>query len=304
MSLIALVAGELAYALDSYVTQAVCRDPLCGAAMYRRAAEGVAPHWSHNPGTAERCEADREMSLWHAEWQQRCDDKSRVEVTIGRRRADVLSRFGWAIEFQHSNLRGDKVRGREDDWRGKLLWVQDAIGMVAREDLIVEDDGTFVWHNAPSRVVSSRCHQLVDLGLGPDRHRLLWLPGRRMARSGGELRGRGVLVDAQDFVSKWINGKTAFFPHGWARSRYAYEQEHAPNPLPPQKPRSRRLQEAMDDARIERELGVDAGTCGRSTTARPCIDCSGTPRPHSLAPIPPGYRLCESHWPRLSWEAV
>lgn len=298
MPLVALLEGQPVLALDPDVMRATCRDPKCGAEVHRRAGQGMVPHWVHNPGTADRCEADHNVGPWHVAWQMTCVDPARIEVIEGRRRADVRSRFGWAIEFQHSNMRGDKLRAREDDWKGALIWVQDATTPAAGTVVVREPDTLLSgftkikldWHSPPSRIGEARCHQIVDIGEG----RLIWLTGRPLPRGGKDLLDvDGWLFTHEAFIDTWINGH-AIYPPNWSRSRWAFEQDKPHREIKPPKPRSARLITALADAQEG-----DGYRCEKAkpTTpdTRPCIACEKPNRPR-LAALPHGYGLCESHW--------
>jgi hypothetical protein len=273
--------------------------------MHRRAGRGFVPHWSHNPGTAERCEADRSMTMWHYLWCRRCEDEGRIEATVGKHRADVLTRFGWTVEFQHSNMTTPNVHAREDGWGGKLIWVHDAMSPTAgtlewKPDHAALDAGfgwgTFTWIAPPTRVRAGRCHQLADLG-----DSLVWLSGHQ-ERSAEEIRGRCYVLEPDHFTATWLNGDRPLFPPGWAVSRWKYEQGQQQIKRQPPKPRSQRLATALQDA----EQHTDDYSCDRATqeprmavavAPRPCIDCTDTPRVTPLSAIPHGYSLCDAHWP-------
>lgn len=80
-------------------------------------------HWKHKHLT-ENCPGSRE-GPWHLEWKNTCIDTERIEYHQGNRRADVLHRADWAIEFQHSSISPQEITEREHDWGGKLIWVFD-----------------------------------------------------------------------------------------------------------------------------------------------------------------------------------
>ncbi len=319
MPLVALVDGEPALALDPDVTRAQCRDPKCSAPMYRRAGKGLHPHWSHNPGFGERCEVERDVSEWHVAWQLRCEDPGRIEYTQNSRRADVFTRFGWAVEFQHSNLSGETIRGRENAWAGNLVWVHD--GTVASAGTPeVDADGRLRWLGAPTRILQIRCLQMVDVGDGT----LLVLPPFLRRESGDVVSVQRVWSLTHDeFTAKWLNGAT---PPAAAHyeTRWRKEQSQPPRMGVAPKPRSHKLVEALETARLEHDLGAAEGTCDRvaASTApprmaqprppcpcgdkhpnpRPCVRCA-MPGRNPLAAIPHGYRLCDDHWPMATSEA-
>lgn len=298
MSLTALVEGRPSLALDGNVIRALCRDPRCGADMHRRASKGVVPHWVHNPGTADRCPHPHETSEWHLSWQFRCTDAERIEATVGSRRADVLSKFGWAVEFQHSNIKTSDLHAREDDWRGQLIWVQDATG-ATHGDLEIQPGGEFQWISPPTRIGAARCHQIVD----PGGDRLLWLPGGTPLPAGGrDIERVGRLLSVKDFVDTWLNGLTPRFPKGWERSRWSYEQVNPRAQRKAPEPRSARLATALSDA----QDGMDAYRCDRAPEGVVPLaagGCEAPTRDGSLCLIqgtwlsPSGRTFCSRHSP-------
>ena len=268
MPLVALVDGVPALALDSEITRAVCRDPGCGAEMHRRAGRGFVPHWAHHAGTADRCKAEAGMTMWHSEWQIKCQAPDRIESVQGSRRADVLTRFGWAVEFQHSGMRGTDLRARENDWNGHLIWVQDGTaataGAVTVHDapLLLSEpfaEVTFDWIAPPPRIAEALCHQLVDIG----GDRLLWLPGVPLPKNSADIIGRkGFLLTHETFAADWLNGDASTFPPAWGRSRWEYEQKTPRKLRAAPKPHSQKLRTALADAQDE----TDGYVCERAQT--------------------------------------
>lgn len=120
----------------------VCRDPDCRGVMiaHRPAAhEGEVyrrAYWSHKvkpdlPNHSDSVPAHRDAkTAWHTDWQMTADDpamrEQRVYVNGAVRIADVFTRYGWAIEFQHSAIDPKTVADRERHYSGKVLWVIDA----------------------------------------------------------------------------------------------------------------------------------------------------------------------------------
>lgn len=120
----------------------VCRDPDCRGVMiaHRPAAhEGEVyrrAYWSHKvkpdlPNHSDSVPAHRDSKTpWHTDWQMTAHDpamrEQRVYVNGAVRIADVFTRYGWAIEFQHSTIDPKTVADRERHYGGKVLWVVDA----------------------------------------------------------------------------------------------------------------------------------------------------------------------------------
>ncbi len=280
MPLVALVEGKPYNALDPEVTKAECRDPHCSAPMHRRASKGLTPHWVHNPGFGERCEVDRDVSEWHVAWQLKCTDMGRVEYAANGRRADVLTPFGWAIEFQHSNIARDTIRGREDDWSGQLVWVHDGT-VESAGTLELNDQREMRWLGAPSRIMQIRCLQMVDVG----DETLVVLPSRLHLESGDVVSTSRVWTMTHDeFTSRWINGPTPPAACGYV-TRWTRERTDPPKMRAAPKPRSHKLAEALETARVEQELGTAAGTCERAETVAP-QQPAAMPTPPRMAVAP------------------
>lgn len=121
MPLIALIDGQRATATPDGPRRGVC--PGCNAEMVAKTGEIVTHHWAHRyDDDTPRCEHEPETA-WHLAWKARRTDSSDVEVAQGNRRADVLTPYGWAVEFQHSPLSVAEVKARERDWGRRMIWV-------------------------------------------------------------------------------------------------------------------------------------------------------------------------------------
>lgn len=205
MPFYAVVDGERTRATKDGARRASCHE--CGAAMLAKTGEVVSWHWAHlveNP----HCEAARE-SLWHLGWKATADHQG-VEVAVGNRRADVLTPYGYAVEVQKSALTGEEVRQREEDWKGKLIWIflaQEAYerpeGLefwAANSTYGKVDWGTLQWKRGPDRVKAARCWSLLDVG----RDNLIFV-GEWTPKS-SPLRGYGWSVPRSWVIDKIING--------------------------------------------------------------------------------------------------
>ena len=179
MPLYALVDGQPQRVLEGGPRRASCAE--CGADMRARAGAVRIWHWAHlvrNP----HCEAARETE-WHLAWKVLGLDGTQ-EVTVGRRRADVLAPGGFAVEFQASALTADEVRAREDDWaaQGGMVWVFKADSafrdrlprirversLAAFRDELVKPENwatlNITWSYAPERVRAARAPVFLDVG--------------------------------------------------------------------------------------------------------------------------------------------
>lgn len=215
--------GSVVFPFDQGCTSATCRDPRCGAALMAvrevKAEDLVIrrSHWRHK--VRSRCAARRESrggeTLWHTDWKMRCSDIERMEHHIVRetskgrgsvRVADVLTKFGWVIEFQHSAISTRVVRGRERHYGGRVLWIVDcASSSNPNGDFTIEGDHVR-WHAARDWVLASQCLVGVDTG-----SEILVLPTNFAAQLVGkhreQIRGESVIrYSYQRFTDEWING--------------------------------------------------------------------------------------------------
>lgn len=121
MPLIATIAGRPARATPDGPRRATCSE--CGGEMIANTGLIKIHHWAHKHLT-ENCLGSRE-SMWHLEWKNSCLDTDRIEFRQPPRRADVLHRAGWAIEFQRSSITAQEITERERDWNEQVIWVFD-----------------------------------------------------------------------------------------------------------------------------------------------------------------------------------
>jgi hypothetical protein len=120
----ALVEGQRSIATPSSV--AAC--PYCGRGVHSKCGEVLAWHWAHV--AQRRCDPWWESETeWHREWKARFPkDLQEVihhdGVTGEKHVADVKTKLGIAIEFQHSSMTPGELRSREEFY-GRMLWVVD-----------------------------------------------------------------------------------------------------------------------------------------------------------------------------------
>lgn len=242
------------------VNRARCRDPKCAAAMAAVHAVGDGPdpervaHWRHihRGGGAPSCwsqAAARGKGEWHLRWQAECAEAARVEVPTvrdGRRRvADVVTPFGWAVEFQSSPIGRADYQGRTDHYRGRVVWVFDTCEERGGS-LHLDPGGRLEWLDKRTANRQGRYRDgLIFLDAGDG----LWMlpaDGRGVtAGSDGYLRvHRGLCPwwTRERFAAAWING-----PHlplaepvgtPWEAAEAA-RRAAAPKPARPQQSRRR-----------------------------------------------------------------
>lgn len=133
--------------------------PVCGARMIPRCGEVYAAHWAHH----RRRECDpwwENETEWHRAWKnqfpsdwqeviQRADDGE-------KHIADVKTEGGWVLEFQHSYIRPEERRSR-DDFYGRLVWIVD--GLRRKTDgpqfVAAYNRGRPLFSGNPARMVSA-----------------------------------------------------------------------------------------------------------------------------------------------------
>jgi len=197
------------------VSSPQCKDPTCRAKLSLvRGTDARVQHFRHvvhsQCRSADQTRDQDAKSPWHFWWQSQTDDPSRVEVTDVNaagdvRRADILTKFGWCIEVQHSGIAAGTVRARENHWNGKVLWLVDAASSDRRVDFSMDDrwarlDGPWVQHL--STVIA------VDDG------QYVWLFPWTVIRSGGQVASNTSYLrrfDHAEFIRDWINADGAPF---------------------------------------------------------------------------------------------
>lgn len=115
--------GEVIRISDDFPkgTKLFCRN---GHLMHAKRGSIKAWHFSHTPtGEIPSCQ----MTEWHWRWQEMVKPQM-IEVSAKkegrRRRADVLTSEGLAIEIQHSAITGKEIAGRQEFY-GKNIWIFD-----------------------------------------------------------------------------------------------------------------------------------------------------------------------------------
>lgn len=99
--------------------------PICRHPMIAKCGEHKAWHWAHR--VDRRCDPWKENETqWHRDWKgQFPEDWQEIvqHAEDGEKHiADVKTRDGWVIEFQHSHIEPQERRAR-NAFYGKLMWV-------------------------------------------------------------------------------------------------------------------------------------------------------------------------------------
>jgi hypothetical protein len=217
--------GSVVFPFDNGCTKAECRDVNCRAsvvAVREAKFEDVTmrrSHWRHQV-KAKRCNTTRRSSrsketLWHLDWKMRCSDPSRVEYQhairrgpdrVSIRRADVWTKFEWALEFQHSAITQIDVRRRENHYQGRVVWIVDCASS-GHVNGAFDVDGPYLrWHAAPEWLQHTRSLVAVDDGrhvhlLPPNFSSQLTTNGERIFRDSV------VTYEHAAWVEIWINGE-------------------------------------------------------------------------------------------------
>ena len=111
--------------------------PICGGEVLSKCGNVNIHHWAHISG--EDCDPWSEPETeWHREWKNQFPFECR-EVTIQgdgeSHRADVCLPNGMVLEFQHSTLKPDDIRKREEfysKYTNGMVWVVDGTEFMDR----------------------------------------------------------------------------------------------------------------------------------------------------------------------------
>lgn len=143
--------------------------PICGSELFAKCGELKINHWAHKGNR--NCDPWWENeTYWHRswkgkfpiDWQEVIHFDNRGEKHI----ADVKTKNGWVIEFQHSYLKHEERRAR-NAFYGKLIWVVD--GTRRKRDIEqfakTLNKGTSLPSKSPVlRVCSDECSLLREWG--------------------------------------------------------------------------------------------------------------------------------------------
>lgn len=96
---------------------------LCGASLKAICGKIVTHHWRHD--SIDDCDSWSEsIGPWHLSWQNSINSNA-VEVPFKAHRADIVGNKNIVVELQHSSIKPDEIREREEYYIN-LLWVFDA----------------------------------------------------------------------------------------------------------------------------------------------------------------------------------
>lgn len=219
MPLIALTDGLRTRASKDGPRRGSCID--CGDPMIAKTGSVVAWHWAHRPGSLS-CHWEPETE-WHLAWKSQIDDLDRIEVRspndglYGRRRADLLTPYEWAVEFQHSHISTEDARAREIDWRNRVIWVVDGRDAYSSSRIrfwvheLRSGLRVIEWAYAPAWVTRTRMRTFLDLG-GDG----LFFVGRWFPKQPKyAIRGYGWTLTAKEFTESVLNGARPPDPPGF-----------------------------------------------------------------------------------------
>lgn len=296
--------GAVVRAFDGGVTEAVCRDPECGAKVIAVKPHIVndqvqrVGHWRHAISAERTCPTYRldqdHMTEWHMAWQDRSDDSNRIEVPIHDKRADIVTRFDWVIEVQHSGISPKQVASRESAHRGRVLWLVDAVTEAAPFHVTMRPETVDVI--GPAWMHASKTMLALDTG-----ETVVVLPryfNQRKWRVGADLNVPSPLCVEEShvtFTDKWINGDAAPLDGAAMRTQWIIESRR---PQTPRKPKSEDEINRVDDdwecqfdgdrTKLVRAMGPACVMCGNELLLNvpgrdACARCGG-----------PRYLLAES----------
>jgi len=120
----ALVSGVRSIA--SKGIQGVCQ--CCESAMIPKCGNQKINHWAHK--SKKQCDSWHEPETqWHRDWKNNFDDDWQEFVfkdstTNEKHIADVYTEHGLVIEFQHSYIRSEEKKSRENFYK-RLVWIVD-----------------------------------------------------------------------------------------------------------------------------------------------------------------------------------
>jgi hypothetical protein len=246
--------GSVIRAFDRGITEAVCRDPECAAKVIAVKPYVVddlvqrVGHWRHVISAERTCPTYRldqdHMTEWHMAWQDCSDDSTRIEVPLHDKRADIVTRFDWVIEVQHSGISPKQVASRESAHHGRVLWLVDAVTESAPFHVTLRPE--IVEVIGPAWMHKSRTMLALDTGQA-----VVVLPryfNQRPWTVGANLeipRALCVQESRVTFTDKWINGDLPPASGSTMRTQWIVESRR---PVIPTKPKSEdEIQRVEDD---------------------------------------------------------
>jgi hypothetical protein len=126
-------------------------------------------HWQHLPHPDHpSCNggSNEPETTWHRRWKADAPEGTQ-EITVENHRADVFTRGGIAIEFQHSKLNDGVAQEREAAWNSRLMWIIDGTGCLGDQLTVwtdpIDGDHRFEWAEVDRWVRFLKCPILIDL---------------------------------------------------------------------------------------------------------------------------------------------
>lgn len=119
----------------------------CGGEVRAHCGEIYAWHWHHVNGLD--CDSwGHPMTKWHFDWQRKFAINEMWRTKEGEsHRADVVTNFGFILEFQNSSISPEQIRDRENFW-GNMAWVFNAEEFKGNFDFYLNPkEIKFVWNN-------------------------------------------------------------------------------------------------------------------------------------------------------------
>jgi hypothetical protein len=112
----------------------------CGGSTLARCGQVRVNHWAHQG--ERRCDTWWENETdWHRAWKNQFPSDWQEVIHYAndgeKHIADVKTGEGWFIEFQHSHIKPDERRSREDFYK-KLIWIVDGKRRIRDEKQFVE----------------------------------------------------------------------------------------------------------------------------------------------------------------------
>jgi competence CoiA-like predicted nuclease len=96
--------------------------PCCRTAVTPKCGDVKIHHWAHK--SLKECDPWWEPTTqWHVDWQD-IAGWDKCEIVLGNHRADIVNSKGIVIELQHSPIKIDKVKEREDFYKN-MIWLLD-----------------------------------------------------------------------------------------------------------------------------------------------------------------------------------
>ena len=101
--------------------------PICDSELVARCGEVKVNHWAHK-GSRDCDPWWENETEWHRSWKEEFpinwQEVTQLDNSGEKHRADVKTKRGWVLEFQHSYLKPEERRSR-NAFYSKLVWIVD-----------------------------------------------------------------------------------------------------------------------------------------------------------------------------------